>query len=215
MPSTGARGWDPQVMMRLLSTERMSTYLNACDGHLDEAFVLYQHNLDIAASIQRMTGMVEVVTRNSIDNSLANYAAQRDGIADWFDLPVLDSKAQEDIRAAKKRMRHTGRKVCHGSIAAELSFGFWRFMTSRRYYASLWVPAVHRAFPYGDSDLRVRQQQVSAVLADINHVRNRAAHLEPVFRRDLDADFRRACLLMEWIDPNARAWLEENIQMTK
>lgn len=40
MPEYGSTWLDPQVMMRLLSTERMSTYLNACDGHLDEAFVL-------------------------------------------------------------------------------------------------------------------------------------------------------------------------------
>lgn len=39
--------------------------------------------------------------------------------------------------------------------------------------------------------------------------------IEPAFRRDPHADFLRASLLMEWIDPDARAWLEENIQMTK
>lgn len=215
MPRTGARDWDPQVMIRLITPERMSTYLDACSGDIDDAFTLYRRNIDIASSIQAITAMVEVVSRNAIDRALTGYVAHTGQVDDWFDLPVLDAKAQDDIRVARQRVRRSGNRVDHPHLVAELSFGFWRFLTTKRYLTTLWMPAIQHAFPHGDKDALKRQQQVAKALHGMTFIRNRAAHLEPVFRRDLAADFRRACLLMEWIDPNPRAWLEENIQMTK
>lgn len=54
MAQTDERVWDPQVVMALLSTERMSTYLDACQGSTHDAFALYRRNIDIASSIQTM-----------------------------------------------------------------------------------------------------------------------------------------------------------------
>lgn len=107
IPSTGARGWDPQVMMRLITPERMSTYLGACSGDIDDAFTLYRRNIDIASSIQAITAMVEVVSRNAIDRALTGYVAHTGQINDWFNLPVLDAKAQDDIRVARQRVRRS------------------------------------------------------------------------------------------------------------
>lgn len=159
--------------------------------------------------------MVEVVSRNAIDRAPTDYVARTGKVNDWFNLPALDTKAQDDIRVARQRVRRSGNRADHPRLVAELSFGFWRFLTTKRYLTTLWIPAIQHAFPHGDKDALKRQQQVSKALQGMTFIRNRAAHLEPVFRRDLDADFRRACLLMEWIDPNARAWLEENTTMTK
>ena len=105
MPRTGARDWDPQVMIRLITPERMSTYLDACSGDIDDAFTLYRRNIDIASSIQAITAMVEVVSRNAIDRALTGYVAHTGQVDDWFDLPVLDAKAQDDIRVARQRVR--------------------------------------------------------------------------------------------------------------
>ncbi len=45
----------------------------------------------------------------------------------------------------------------HDRLVAELSFGFWRYLLSSRYHASLWVPDLHRAFPRGPAELRSRR----------------------------------------------------------
>lgn len=185
MTSDSHLEWNPQVMLDLLSRDRMTTYLDACEGQVDEAFSLYQHNLEIAASIQGMTAMVEVVVRNAIDRSLMDLVSTRGSGEDWFDLPVLDIKARADVRTARDRIRRVKKSVEHSRVLAELSFGFWRFLTSKRYLTSLWIPATQYAFPHGHKDARTRQQQVSAALTDMTFIRNRAAHLEPVFRRNL------------------------------
>lgn len=147
MASTDTPSWDPHVTLELLSTERMTTYLTACNGQLNDAFALYQRNLDIAAALQRMTAMVEVVTRNAIDRQLSEWMLRKNEARDWFDLTILDQRAQHDIRTARERALRTRNTLTHGSITAELSFGFWRYLTTKRYLTTLWIPAIQYAFP--------------------------------------------------------------------
>lgn len=202
--------WDAKVMLRLLSEERMSTYLAAAKGNFDDAFTLYSRNIQIAATLQGMTAMVEVVARNAIDQALTKWSARKHPCTDWFDLDILDGRAQKDIATARQRVHRSGKPETHSKVLAELSFGFWRFLTSKRYLTSLWTPALQHAFPNGHKDIWTRQKQVAALLTDMNFIRNRAAHLEPVFKRNLKKDFENAHRLLCWIDPNAAAWLKEN-----
>lgn len=206
--------WDTEVMLQLLSEERMGTYLTAANGNLDDAFALYNRNIEIAAALQGMTAMVEVVTRNAIDQALTEWNKRKQPDTDWFDLEVLDGRAKKDIATARQRALRSGKSETHSKVLAELSFGFWRFLTSKRYLTSLWTPALQYAFPHGHKDIWTRQKQVAALLGVMTFIRNRAAHLEPVFKRNLAKDFENARTLLGWIDPNAAAWLEENAAIT-
>ncbi|XCB28917.1 hypothetical protein RQN30_06375 [Arcanobacterium hippocoleae] len=51
----------------------MSTYIVAADGDLDDAFTLYAWNIELAAVLQGVMAMVEVVTRNTIDRALTSW----------------------------------------------------------------------------------------------------------------------------------------------
>lgn len=210
--SKANRAWDCRHVLHLLSERRMDTYINAVDGDLDDAFALYAWNIELAAALQGATAMVEVVVRNSIDCTLTAWmSGKRRG--DWFNLGMLDERAKTDIATARARVRRSGGHVDHDRMVAELSFGFWRFLTTRRYHASLWVPVLHQAFPYGDSDLRVRQREVARLLGNMTFIRNRAAHLEPMFRRNIARDIVEAQLLLGWIDPQALAWFNDTLKL--
>lgn len=206
------RDWDRSRVLHLLSERRMETYIAAADGDLDNAFALYAWNIDLATALQGATAMVEVVVRNIIDRTLTAWmSGKRRG--DWFDLGILDEHAKADIATARARMRRSGGTIDHDRVVAELSFGFWRFLTTRRYHASLWVPTLHKAFPHGDSDLRVRQRQVACLLGKMTFIRNRAAHLEPMFHRNVERDVEDARMLMGWIDPQALAWFNDTLKL--
>lgn len=129
--------------------------------------------------------MVEVVSRNAIGRPLSDYVGRTCHVEDWFDLPVLDAKAGADIRSARDRLHSSGKQVDHPHVVAELSFGFWRFLTTKGYLTTLWVPAIQYALPHGHEDAWKRQQQVSKAMHGMTFIRIRAAHLEPVFRRAL------------------------------
>ena len=205
--------WDRAVMVRLLSEKRLSTYLTAVDGDLDAAFELYAWNIQVAGAALSATAMVEVVVRNSIDRTLTAWNAAKHQTDDWFNLPVLDVRAKADITKAQARIERSNLFPDHDKVVAELPFGFWRFLTTRRYYASLWVPELHKAFPYGDPDLRKRQQETARLLGNMNFLRNRAAHLEPVFRRNLTKDIAEARRLMGWANPEALLWFDATLKI--
>lgn len=123
------------------------------------------------------TGMVEVIVRNALDEQMSRWAAgrsARSGViaGSWLDLAPLDAFSRADVAKARERATARGAKPeVHGSVVAELTFGFWRFLVASRYYTSLWVPALHDAFPHGDPDRRQRQKDVGWTMQRLNFVR--------------------------------------------
>lgn len=68
-----------------------------------------------------------------------------------------------------------------GKVIAELSFGFWRQLTTKAMEKSIWVPYLHNAYPQGTS-----RSIVDAQIKTVNDLRNRIAHHEPLFTSTLD-----------------------------
>ena len=204
-------GWDPAVVEGLLTAERLSSYLAAAGGDLAGALALYEWNMDVAAAVLTTTGMVEVLVRNAFDSQLLRWAGRR-GASEWFDIVPLDDQGRHDLRTARARASRRGPEV-HGRVVAELTFGFWRYLTASRYLTSLWVPATAAAFPHGSADLRSRRREVEERLQRVHFVRNRAAHHEPVHRRDLTRDLAAAVDLSAWLSPDAAAWVTARSRM--
>lgn len=201
------REWASETIRDLLTTERLGSYLVSAAGDLGRALELYDWNLIASAAVMQTTAIVEVVVRNALDRQLVSWAAGR-GMSSWLDGIPLDHRGRADIAKGVERATRFGRAPRHhGKVVAELSFGFWRYLAAQRYHASLWVPALHRAFPGGDPDLRSRRRHVEQRLADLMLVRNRAAHGEPVHRRNLSGDLQAAVELLAWIHPDAGAWV--------
>ena len=206
----------PEALSRFLSPERLRTYLDAVDGDHDDALALYEWNLLAGGSSTRSTGLVEVVVRNAMDAALQAWADRQHGGTDWLDVvvaprrgagPLLDRHGRDDVRKARRRAERGGRSYTHGHVVAELSPGFWRYLPAKRYLTSLWVPALRHAFPQASPDVRRARADVEKRLEDLLFLRNRAAHHEPLFRRDLVEDRRRALELLGWVDPEAERWL--------
>lgn len=190
----------------LLTAQRLGSY-RQCTKTLSSAVELYEWNLRAAASVLVLTGLVEVVTRNAIDRELSAWASRRARSSDWFDLVSLDRQGTADLAKARARATRNGRRAeVHGRVVAELTFGFWRYLVESRYHTALWVPGLHRAFPHGPRDLRVRRAEVAQRLQQLHFVRNRAAHHEPIHARDLGRDHELAIELLRWVSPEAGAW---------
>lgn len=195
-------------LLPLVTAERLGSYLRASGGNVADAFALYEWNMRAAASIMELTSMIEVLARNALDRELQDWAHRRRAGATWLDVAPLDQQGMADIRKARDRATRRGRRPeVHGRVVAELPLGFWRYLVESRYLTSLWVPATHRAFPEGDPDLRTRQKDVAFRMQQLNFIRNRAAHHEPIHSRDLRKDLRSALDLAEWISPAAASWV--------
>lgn len=208
MSSRPEPGWDYRVLRDLLTNERLESYFRAPGDDLDRAFHLYEWNMQASAGVLLTTGMVEIIVRNAFDAQLRGWAHDRQPGRPWFDLAPLDVHGQSDVAKARVRATTRGRHPeVHGKVIAELTFGFWRYLAASRYLTSLWVPAMHAAFPQGPADLRTRRREVERHLQQLMFVRNRAAHHEPIHHRDLRGDLDAATQLTGWISPDAASWV--------
>lgn len=196
-------------LVPLVTAERLGSYLRASEGDISDAFALYEWNMRAAASVMELTSMVEVLARNALDRELRAWSQERKAGASWLDAAPLDQQGAADLQKARGRATRGGRRSeVHGRVIAELPLGFWRYLVESRYLTALWIPATHRAFPAGDTDLRSRQKDVAFRMQQLNFVRNRAAHHEPIHSRDLSRDLQLALDLAAWISPAAKNWVD-------
>jgi hypothetical protein len=64
-------------------------------------------------------------------------------------------------------------------VIAELTFGFWRYLSTTAHHHPLWIPYLHNAFTPSTA-----RQAVDAPVGRLHQLRNRIAHHEPLLRRN-------------------------------
>ena len=208
--------WDENILDDLeasFSSERLGTYLKAAGGDRAKALRLYTWNTAISAAFYGPLQGLEIALRNAMHRRLAEcYGAA------WYDNPAagFDSACLDRLAAAKTEAARAGRAPGPPQIVAALSFGFWVSLlgpggrigpTGRKanYEMTLWRPAVRRAFPHRSP---LTRKQAHRPLNDLRKLRNRIAHHEPIFVRNLLEDHRRILDVTGWISPSARSWME-------
>lgn len=204
--SSVAGPYDRAVILQRLTAERLRSYYAVCDDDPALTFALYEWNIAASSAALGLAAMVEVVVRNALDQQLLQWAERRS--KPWFDLVPVDQKGKDDIATARRRARRPGKRELHGKVIAELNLGFWRYLVASRYLTTLWTPALHKAFPYGHKDVTTRRAEVEERLQRLAFVRNRAAHHEPIHRRDLLTDHEAAVELVGWICPDSARWID-------
>ena len=210
--------FDHRIIANRLTRGRLASYMGAAGGNVQAAVELYDWNTLVGASFLEDLGRLEVVFRNAVDGALTAYGDAQSWSEVWYRRPQLfrgehgpQARTWANIEIA--RQRATGqhdRQEVHGKVIAELSFGFWRFLCTKSYLTSLWVPAVAAAFPQHPSSGNPRQVRadVEDRMRRLYFLRNRIAHHEPIHQRDLERDHAEVLELIGWICLDCRAWAE-------
>lgn len=99
-------------------------------------------------------------------------------------------------------MRRKGKRPSESQTISELGFGFWRFLITRRHTA-LW-PDLASAFP-GAPDRR--RETVEEPVARLHELRNRIAHHQRIWNRDLAARYADVLLVAGYLDAGLPAWI--------
>ena len=210
-----AFSWDENILDDLeasFSSERLSTYLKATGGDRAKAFHLYTWNTAISAAFYGPLQALEVALRNAMHSQLAQcYGAA------WYDNPAtgLDTVCLDRLADAKTEAARAGKAPGPPRIVAALSFGFWISLlgsggrigpTGRKadYERTLWRPALRRGFPHYSP---LTRKQAHRPLNDLRKLRNRIAHHEPIFARNLIEDHERILDVTGWISPGTRSWI--------
>lgn len=196
------------------SRERLATYRRAARQDREKAARLYVWNAGVSAAFYGPLQGLEVTLRNAMHRKLAD----RYGEA-WYDNSSmgLDRGTLERIGGARTELARDGHRDDPHRIVAALSFGFWvsllgpggRLGDGRRanYEMTLWRPALRGTFVHRAA---LNRRQAHRPLNALRKLRNRIAHHEPIFARDLTRDHDRILEVAGWISPVTRAWIEHH-----
>ena len=195
---------DDAAIPAVLSIDRHSTYLLACRGDQAQAVRLYAWNVAISAALWGGFNVMEVALRNAMHEQLTKLA----GREDWWNgsIPLFAYERNQVADAVAAMTAQKGPALTPGHVVADLTLGFWVKLLANGYHQRLWVPALQFAFPHS-TGLR---RDLHRDLERLRKLRNRAAHHEPVFARNLADDHAKVLLVLATISPAARTWVDHD-----
>lgn len=192
----------------IFSAPRFATYLKATDGDKVGALELYQWNLEVSCGLLAPLQICEVSIRNAISEAIGlTYDATWPYVRS-FEISLANPKKGYSPRQNLVQLRE---EPTAGKVIAELKFIFWERMFTARHDNPIWNPHLRTVLPNMDADKTVQQLRAEAfqTLHDIRDLRNRIAHHEPIFKRDIQEEFGRIRKVISWRSTVAADWLDK------
>ena len=176
----------------------------------EEAVRLHVWNTAVSAAFYGPLQVLEVALRNAMNRRLGG----RYGAA-WYDNDCagLNNGALDWIRSAKAELQQDGHGNDPHQVVAALSFGFWVSLLGRGGPGPTTrgrSGARRCATPSPHRRNRLIRRQAHRPLNALRTLRNRIAHHEPIFLRNLAEDHERILEVAGWISPVTRAWIEHH-----
>lgn len=189
-----------QALRASLSAARFATYESAAAGAgvpIERAIELYAWNAEVSSVFLTPLHICEVVIRNAVSEALILQYGP-----DWPWSPGLlrslptGGGAGYDAKMDLSRTREKHRTT--GGVVAELKNVFWEKQFTKRHDQRLWEPYLFQLFPNLDpgGSVRIHRQRIACDLEAVRRLRNRIAHHEPIFNRNLQNDVQKICELV-------------------
>lgn len=199
-----------QQFIRLISQQRFQRYLDETDGDYRKALDLYSWNAQISGAFLTPIHHLEITLRNHINEALA----AKYKTASWFinnpDLLASTIKQARKVERNLKRGKNRKKKIEPEKVVAELPFGYWTKLLSKRYEHTLWIPAISKNLPPNtDRATTIRR------LDNLNKFRNRIAHHEPIYQLNLKNRYGQILGLIQTINPQFAKWVHQNNQVNE
>ncbi len=161
----------------------MGRYLIACGGKTRKAMTLYRKNLQLSQELFTVISCFEIALRNRIDKHYSK-SLNNDWLRDSVNSGgIFDNR---NCRLTKGSINESMNKLnysyTHNKLVAELGFGFWRYMFAANQFSAAGRTLL-QVLPAKPSSTPVMQYNHTFVfnqLAQINNIRNRIAHHEPI-----------------------------------
>ncbi|WP_422509428.1 hypothetical protein [Stenotrophomonas sp. GZD-301] len=193
----------------------MGTFERAASAAPVHPFALYLWNMRVSAALLLPLHVCEVVLRNAIADALAlqhgPHWPWRPGLRASLPGGASGYNAREELSRAAAGCSSTP------SVVSTLRFAFWQNMFTQRFDRSLWRPTLHRVMP-GTAALGAVHIARAALHADVQRVRllrNRIAHHEPVFMRDLGEDLATMGRIVRLRCAQVDQWMQRQETVTQ
>jgi hypothetical protein len=196
-----------------LSADRLTKYLAQSGGDPQGALELYVWNASVSAGFYGPLQAFEVALRNAVHTQLtALFGASWHGNAKFLG---IDAVFADMIAVATKELGQLHLPIDTPHIVAQLSFGFWTRLFSKKYEHVLWTPVLNRAFPRypAQPGPALTRNIISSRLNYIRQFRNRIAHHEPIFSRALWKDYESILGICDWMYSDLKSWIRYHCRL--
>lgn len=220
---------DVAAIARALSVPRFGRYLAEKGGNAADALALYDWNARVSAAFLHPLHVFEVTLRNGVAAAIEAEHGRDWHLAPLFlgSLPgvnkragivfgprkeLLDTVAKVEREMLRRLPPRASRpvKAPAGKVVAELKFSFWSAMLTARHDKAIWSKHFPTGFPgapaTGPGGIP-RRRRLHEEAEAVREFRNRIAHHEPVFTRDLRAEYARILRVVRWHDRRTAAWM--------
>lgn len=199
-----------QELPRVLSAPRFATYLRASNNDQRRALSLYEWNSALSAAFVVPLQVCEVAVRNGIAEAMEKVHGSNWPWSDGFLRSLPRPKRHQDYNPEADLRGVAQRRSTTGKVVAELKFAFWERLFTAGQDERLWNDHFRTSFPGAPATLPIARARESAHrdLGAIRRLRNRIAHHEPIFARNVEDDYRRIRDMIAWRSPVAAAWMD-------
>lgn len=194
----------------ILSAPRFATYLREKDGNKIAALQLYQWNLEVSAAFFVPLQIAEISVRNAIAEAIEYAYGANWPLEKSFQISLSDSQSPHySPRTDLKRCQSANNTT--GKIIAELKFVFWERMLTRRHDDAIWNKHFNTVFPNTDKAIKIYElrRNCFTALEKIRKLRNRIAHHEPIFSRNIQEEYDTIRDVIKWRDNATAAWVDK------
>lgn len=199
----------------VLSEPRFATYLRHCGNDKKSALRLYKWNLELSSAFIVPLHLLEISTRNAVVEAVGAVHTQNwpwnNGFIRSLTDPTTGYSPKRDLRAVAMRVPTMGK------VVAELKFVFWERMFTSRHDRRLWNQHIKAVFPFAPEALTPQQirSQLYSDIFTIRELRNRIAHHEPIFHRNLQDDYDKILEIITWRDDVTAQWMNNFQTVTR
>lgn len=191
----------------------MSTYDRATKTD-DEAVELYGWNAEISAAFLVPLHIAEVTVRNAASDGLEAVYGHR-----WPWSTVFEQSLPNPQRGYNQRRDLLSARVGQGTtgkVIPEVKFVFWQKLFTQRHDVRLWDAQILQLFPNApQTSAAAVRSRVYTDLERIRNLRNRIAHHEPVFTRNLSDDLAMVLELVRFRSSETAMWLAAREDVTR
>ena len=183
------------------------TNYDAAAGTQEIAIELYAWNAEVSSAFLFPLHVCEVVVRNAVAECFEiKYGSNWPWVTSFE--RSLNNRLKEDLSRAKDSVGNTKKT---GKVIAELNFFFWQSIFTKSHDFRIWNQYLLTAFPNLDNKNPIPPQRegIYQVLDELRHLRNRIAHHEPIFKRDLLEDYKKIKNLIALRCEITANWLDE------
>jgi len=163
----------------VLSISRLTKYSTACLKDKRKTLQLYRANIRLSQKLYAVIGIFEIALRNAIDKHfivtkgpewLAHAVDENTG--------YLNSQGCENsFHNVHEAINRLGLNYTHDALLASLTFGFWTYQFNKSEF-----PASGNTLLsiFKNRPARTKQKDIFKCLMQVNILRNRIAHHEPI-----------------------------------